>query len=73
MRNFEKSTYVAILSFPSVMSVLFRCWNDFLFQSSEEEEIGLRTDLGLKIGLAYHVTDVRKVYLGESGLRTLFK
>nr|XP_018901638.1 PREDICTED: calpain-5-like [Bemisia tabaci] len=45
----------------------------FTIASSEEEEIGLRTDLGLKIGLAYHVTDVRKVYLGESGLRTLFK
>ncbi|KAL1123965.1 hypothetical protein AAG570_001735 [Ranatra chinensis] len=36
-------------------------------------DIGTRTELGICRGHAYHVTDVKKVYLGETSLRTLFK
>ncbi|XP_054282444.1 calpain-5-like [Macrosteles quadrilineatus] len=36
-------------------------------------DIGTRTPLGLSRGHAYHVTGVKKVPLGETNLRTLFK
>ncbi|XP_049803377.1 calpain-5-like [Schistocerca nitens] len=38
-----------------------------------EEEFGTRTDMGLCRGTAYAVTAVKKVYLGETSLRNIFK
>uniref|UniRef100_A0A1B6E2A2 Uncharacterized protein n=1 Tax=Clastoptera arizonana TaxID=38151 RepID=A0A1B6E2A2_9HEMI len=36
-------------------------------------DIGMRTDLGINKGHAYHVTAVKRVHLGETGLRSLFR
>lgn len=43
------------------------------FQAPSLANIGERTELGIRKGHAYHVTDIKKVYLGETTLRTLFR
>ncbi|KAG8267799.1 hypothetical protein J6590_041714 [Homalodisca vitripennis] len=44
-----------------------------VLQAPVYTDIGTRTPLGLNRGHAYHVTAVRRVPLGETNLRTLFK
>ncbi|XP_063244586.1 calpain-5-like isoform X2 [Bacillus rossius redtenbacheri] len=39
---------------------------------SDEQEAGKRTEVGLTKGYAYPITGVKKVHLGETGLRQLF-
>ncbi|XP_075212283.1 calpain-5-like isoform X2 [Lycorma delicatula] len=45
----------------------------FTVMAPTDNEIGSRTPLGLFRGHAYHVTDVRRVRLAETNLRTMFK
>ncbi|XP_014251808.1 calpain-5-like isoform X2 [Cimex lectularius] len=43
------------------------------FTAPSNSNIGERTELGLTKGHTYHMTDIKKVYLGETTLRSLFK
>lgn len=45
----------------------------YFLQAPTLNEIGTRTPLGLNRGHAYHITAVKRVHIGETGLRSLFR
>ncbi|KAK6623354.1 hypothetical protein RUM43_009206 [Polyplax serrata] len=45
----------------------------WLLMAYTQDELGQRTEFGLKRGQAYHITSIKKIHLGDMKIRNLFK
>lgn len=66
----EKQSALLDMLFKEIADHSIMC---FTVVAPTPSEIGTRTPLGLCKGHAYHVTGVKRVLIGETGLRALFK